>query len=200
MEPGYDKITPSIQALSTEERSLTMSAKRKDKKAVFFGQERANTKILLINTVTQLPAGSGIRPMPEWQSRTCNIWWDTRMQMWHGMSIPMLPMPMQKILQFQTNGKAQKLGWGYTKFTPIGRRTIKRCNGSYTNEILKGETFWFIKRYKRKKTMVKILFICHGKISSELQKHWFYRVFVKMKQEFTTSLLLLKFELFASTR
>lgn len=200
MEPGYDKITLSIQTLSTAERSLTMSAKREDIKTVFFGQERANTKILLINTVTQLPAGSGIRPMPEWQSRTCNIWWDTRMQMWHGMSIPMLPMPMQKILQFQTNGKAQKLGWGYTKFTPIGRRTIKRCNGSYTNEILKGETFWFIKRYKRKKTMVKILFICHGKISSELQKHWFYRVFVKMKQEFTTSLLLLKFELFASTR
>ena len=164
MEPGYDKITLSIQTLSTAERSLTMSAKREDIKTVFFGQERANTKILLINTVTQLPAGSGIRPMPEWQSRTCNIWWDTRMQMWHGMSIPMLPMPMRKILQFQTNGKAQKLGWDYTKFTPIGRRTIKRCNGPYTNEILKGETFWFIKRYKRKKTMVKILFICHGNI------------------------------------
>ena len=47
---------------------------------------------------------------------------------------------------------------------------------------------------------IRVLFICHGKISSELQKHWFYRVFVKMKQEFTTSLLLLKFELFASTR
>ena len=154
MEPECDKITLSIQALSTAERSLTMSAKREDIKTMFFGQERANTKILLINTVTQLPAGSGIRPMPEWQSRTCNTWWDTRMQMWHGMSIPMLPMPMQKILQFQTNGKAQKLGWGYTKFTPIGRRTIKRCNGSYTNEILKGETFWFIKRYNRKKTMV----------------------------------------------
>lgn len=79
MEPGYDKITLSIQALSTAERSLTMSAKREDIKTVFFGQERANTKILLINTVTQLPAGSGIRPMPEWQSRTCNIY--TRMQM-----------------------------------------------------------------------------------------------------------------------
>lgn len=73
MEPECDKITLSIQALSTAERSLTMSAKRKDKKAVFFGQGRANTKILLINTVAQLPAGSGIRPMPEWQSRTCNI-------------------------------------------------------------------------------------------------------------------------------
>lgn len=32
MGSGYDKITPSIQALSTAERSLTMSAKRKDKK------------------------------------------------------------------------------------------------------------------------------------------------------------------------
>lgn len=30
---------------------------------MFFGQERANTKILLINTVAQLPAGSGIRYM-----------------------------------------------------------------------------------------------------------------------------------------
>lgn len=79
MEPECDKITLSIQALSTAERSLTMSAKREDIKTVFFGQERANTKILLINTVTQLPAGSGIRPMPEWQSRTCNIY--TRMQM-----------------------------------------------------------------------------------------------------------------------
>lgn len=32
MGPGYDKIILSIQALSTAERSLTMSAKRKDKK------------------------------------------------------------------------------------------------------------------------------------------------------------------------
>ena len=192
MEPECDKITLSIQALSTAERSLTMSAKREDIKTMFFGQERANTKILLINTVTQLPAGSGIRPMPEWQSRTCNTWWDTRMQMWHGMSIPMLPMPMQKILQFQTNGKAQKLGWGYTKFTPIGRRTIKRCNGSYTNEILKCETFWFIKRYKRKKTMVKILFICHGSTLSKPGNAWFSRTFWDRFKQFTTHLLLLK--------
>ena len=63
MGPGYDKIILSIQALSTAERSLTMSAKRKDKKAVFFGQERANAKILLINTVTQIPVESGIRCM-----------------------------------------------------------------------------------------------------------------------------------------
>ena len=32
MEPGYDKITLSIQALSTAERSLIVFAKRKDKK------------------------------------------------------------------------------------------------------------------------------------------------------------------------
>lgn len=73
MEPECDKIILSTQTLSTAERNLTMSAKREDIKTVFFGQEGANTKILLINTVTQLPAGSGIRPMPEWQSRTCNI-------------------------------------------------------------------------------------------------------------------------------
>lgn len=48
---------------------------------------------------------------------------------------------MRKILQFQPNGKAQKLGWGYTIFTPIARRTGKKYNGLYTNKILKSETF-----------------------------------------------------------
>lgn len=60
---------------------------------------------------------------------------------------------------------------------------------------------WVKTRYFRRKIiMIKILFVCHGKISTELRKYWFYRVFVKMEQEFTTSLLLLKSELLASTR
>lgn len=48
---------------------------------------------------------------------------------------------MWKILQFQPNGKPQKFGCGYTKFTPTGRRTVKKYNGLYTNGILKNETF-----------------------------------------------------------
>ena len=52
--PECDKIPLSNSGLSTVERSLTMSAKRKDKKSESFGQERANAKILLINTVIRI--------------------------------------------------------------------------------------------------------------------------------------------------
>ena len=48
---------------------------------------------------------------------------------------------MWKILLFQPNGKSQKFGCGYTKFTPTGCRTVKKYNGLYTNGILKNETF-----------------------------------------------------------
>lgn len=67
MEPGYDKITLSIQTLSTAERSLTMSAKRKEKKGRVLRTGESQRKDL-----TYIPLHSSQREAAYGQCRNGN--------------------------------------------------------------------------------------------------------------------------------
>ena len=115
MEPGYDKITLSIQALSTAERSLAMSAKRKDKKGRVLRTGESQHKDLTYQYRYTAPsgkrhtanAGMAIKDLQYLMGHSdADVTWNvyTHASYAHAESA------MRKILQFQTNGNAQKLG------------------------------------------------------------------------------------------
>ena len=115
IEPGYDKITPSIQALSTAERSLTMSAKRKDKKGRVLQTGESQHKDLTYQYRYTAPsgkrhtanAGMAIKDLQYLMGHSdADVTWNvyTHASYAHAESA------MWKILQFQPNGKSQKFG------------------------------------------------------------------------------------------
>ena len=113
MEPGYDKITLSIQALSTAERSLTMSAKRKDKKGRVLRTGESQHKDLTYQYRYTAPsgkrhtanAGMAVKDLQYLHSDA-----DVTLNVYTHASYAHAESAMWKILQFQPNGKSQKFG------------------------------------------------------------------------------------------